>query len=206
MNNLPSIRLVPGVLRLLPLLLLCTLAHGTTYQFSTTLSGVNEAPPNASPAIGKGYVIYNDVAQTMRVMTWFSGLTAGVTAAHIHGATAVANTGTAAPATQTPTFIGFPSGVTAGSYDHIFDMTLASSFRGGFITANGGTAASASAALLTAMLAEKTYLNIHTSTFPGGEIRGFLHIAVPDGGATVLLLSLGLGAMAAITRRQKLRA
>lgn len=205
MKNLTPMRLVSGVLRLIPLLLLTNLAHGTTYNFTTTYAP--EGVGNPSLGTGWAYVSYDDVAQTMQVTTAFSGLLAGVTAAHIHGPTAVANAGTAAVATQVPTFDGFPSGVTAGSYDHIFDMTLASSFRAGFITANGGTTASASAALLAAMLEEKTYLNIHTTAFPGGEIRGFLHLAsVPDQGATLLLLSIGLGAMAAIARRQKIGA
>jgi hypothetical protein len=206
MNILPSIRIVPGVVRLFALLLLCNLAHGTTHHFTTVLSGAIEVPVNASPGTGTVHVYYNDVAQTMRVVASFSGLLGTSTVAHIHGPTAVANTGVAAVATQTPTFGGFPVGVFAGSYDMVFDMTLASSFRAGFITANGGTAASASAALLTAMMAEKTYFNLHTVVYPGGEIRGFLHRPVPDTGATLLLLTISLGALAGVARRQKLQA
>jgi hypothetical protein len=204
MNTLTPMRLVSGVLRLIPLLLLAPLAHGTTYNFTTTF--VPEGAGNPSLGTGWAYVSYDDAGQTMQVTATFSDLLAGVTAAHIHAATAVANAGTAGVATQTPTFVGFPSGVTSGSYSNIFDMTLASSFRAGFITANGGTAASASAALLAAMLAEKSYFNIHTTAFPGGEIRGFLHVAVPDQGATLLLLVMGLGATAGLARRQKIRA
>ncbi len=201
-NKHPSIRLLPGIL----LLLLCSPAYATMYHFDTALSGAAESPANASPAIGDANVFYDDVAQTMRVVVNFSGLTAGATASHIHAATAAPNTGTAGVATQTPTFAGFPTGATAGSYDHIFNMTVASSFNASFITANGGSTTSASAALLAAMLAEKSYLNIHTSTFPGGEIRGFLHVSVPDTGATVGLLGMGLGALAGIARLRKARA
>ena len=205
MNHHPSLRFLPRVLQLLPLLLLCNLGHANTYHFDTTLSGLNESPANASPGVGVADVYYDDVAQTMRVIVSFSDLTAGVTASHIHAATAVANTGTAGVATSTPTFTGFPSGVTSGSYDHIFDMTLNGSYNNAFRTANGGTAASASAALLAAMLSEKTYLNIHTTAFPGGEVRGFLHVSVPDSGSSLLLLTMGLGALVGIARRRAIR-
>jgi hypothetical protein len=40
--------------------------------------------------------------------------------------------------------------------------------------------------------AKETYLNIHTTLFPGGEIRGFLITPEP---ATLLLLSIGLIAL-----------
>jgi len=45
-------------------------------------------------------------------------------------------------------------------------------------TANGGTVASAEPVLLAGLSAGDAYLNIHTTNFTGGEIRGFLH-AVP---------------------------
>jgi hypothetical protein len=42
------------------------------------------------------------------------------------------------------------------------------------VSSHGGTVASAEAALLDGLRAGQTYLNIHTSMFPGGEIRGVL--------------------------------
>jgi autotransporter-associated beta strand protein len=74
--------------------------------------------------------------------------------------------------TTTPTFIGFPAGVKEGSFDQTFDMTQSSSFRAGFITANS-TVSGAYNALTAALNDGKAYLNIHSQTFPGGEIRGF---------------------------------
>lgn len=192
-------------LRFIPLLFLCGLAHATTIHFHADLSGASESPANASPGMGYADIYIDDIANTMQVQVAFWNLLAGVTASHIHAATAVANTGTASVATQTPTFLGFPSGVTSGTYDHTFDLLLASTYRAGFITDNGGTAASAAAALVNAMWAEKSYLNIHTTQFPGGEIRGFLS-RVPDTGATALLLAMALGSLAGFARIQKLRA
>jgi hypothetical protein len=116
----------------------------------------------------------------------FSGLTGTTTASHIHAPTAVAlsPTATAGVATTTPTFTDFPLGVKAGTYDHTFDMTLTSSYNPPYITANGGTAASAFVALKTAIAAGKSYLNIHSSFAGGGEIRGFL-IACPSINVTI---------------------
>ena len=74
----------------------------------------------------------DDVLNTMRVQVDFTGLLAGVTASHIHvingpGDANLADT-LGPVATTTPTFTGFPSAVTSGSYDMTFDMTLASSY------------------------------------------------------------------------------
>ncbi len=170
--------------------------------FTASLSGPAEAPSNASPGTGSAQVKFDTVMNMMRVQSTFSGLLGTTTAAHIHAATAVAGTGTAGVATQTPSFLGFPLAVTAGSMDTTFDMTLASSYRAGFIAANGGTTASARAALLTAMIDGKSYFNIHTTIFPGGEIRGFL-TAIPEPNHVLVLGVCALGAY--LTRRLRQR-
>lgn len=177
---------------------LCPAAEAAVIVYSAALSGPAEAPPNSSPGIGFTTVTLDTTGNTMRVQVSFSGLTGNVTAAHIHGATAGSFTGTAGVITQTPTFTGFPAGVTSGLYDNTFDMALSSSYNAAYITANGGTAATAFAALQTAMQDGKTYLNIHTSTFGGGEIRGFL-TPVPEPGAIGLL---GLASLGLMSRRR----
>jgi hypothetical protein len=151
-----------------------SVAEAAIVSYTTSLSGPNESPPNASPGVGTATVDIDAVAHTMRVQAAFSGLTGTTTASHIHGPTLVALTGTAGVATTTPTFTGFPLGVTAGFYDHTYDMTQSTSYNPSFITANGGTTATAEAALFQAITDGKAYLNIHSSTFGGGEIRGFL--------------------------------
>jgi hypothetical protein len=82
-------------------------------------------------------------------------------------------------ATTTPTFAGFPLGVTSGTYSTTLNLTQASSYNPAFITANGGTTAGAEAALAAGFANGTTYLNIHTSAFPGGEIRAFLVAVAP---------------------------
>jgi hypothetical protein len=202
MKKSPLIHLPKGAFRFLPLVFLCGLAHGTMIHFQANLSGPAESPANASPGMGFADVFFDDTAQTMEVKVSFWDLLGTATASHIHAATTLPNAGTAGVATETPTFGGFPLGVKSGTYDHLFDLTLAQSFNPSFVTANGGTNASASAAFESALLAEKAYLNIHTSVFPGGEIRGFLH-AVPDGSSTALLLMVAFVGMAGVARFQR---
>jgi len=138
------------------------------------LSGANESPANGFPGFGTVEVNIDDVANTMRIRANFSGMAGTTTACHIHGPTAVANTGNAGVATMTPAFTGFPLGVTSGSMDHTFDLTQTSTYNAPFVTANGGTAAGAEAALLSMIAAGKAYFNIHSTQVPGGEMRGFL--------------------------------
>jgi hypothetical protein len=161
--------------------------------FKAPLQGLSEVPPNASPGTGEVTVTVDDVAKTMRVEALFSGLVGTTAAAHIHCCTPPgSNTGVA---TAVPTFPGFPAGVTSGSYDSVFDMTMASSYNPGFVAANGGTPDSAFAVLLAGMNAGNAYFNLHTTAFPGGEIRGNLAADVSEPGTLVLLL-LGLAAVA----------
>jgi hypothetical protein len=151
----------------------------TTYTFVATgpaalgLSPLNENPPHPeSSGTGTALVTWDTSTNLMTVHVVFSGLTTGTTASHIHCCTNPPNnTGVA---TTTPTFTGFPLGVTSGTYSHTFDMLNASSYNPAFVAAHGGTAAGAAAVLLSGMLAGQSYLNVHTTQFPGGEIRGFL--------------------------------
>src|SRR3990167_578904 len=148
-------------------------AGAATYVFIGALSGEQEAPiPAVTPGTGFTKVTIDDLFDTMRVEANFSGLLGPTAAAHIHCCAPIGTN--AGVATTTPTFTGFPGGVTSGSYDHTFDMTLASSYNPGFITANGGTASGAFAALFAGLQAGDASFNVHTTRFPAGEIRGQL--------------------------------
>jgi CHRD domain/PEP-CTERM motif len=180
------------------------LAVVTVYQ--AALSGPAEGPPNASPGTGIAEVTYNTVAHSLHVHVSFSGLTGTTTASHIH-APSLSNVLPDPPnptfgvATTTPTFAGFPLGVTSGAYDNTLDLTLASSWNPSYITANGGTTATAEAQLALTLSQTRTYLNIHTSTFGGGEIRGFLTRVVPEPG-TLGVAAVAMLALTAARRRK----
>jgi hypothetical protein len=166
---------------------------GAITTFTGTFSGANESPPVASAGTGTTSVIYDSTAHTLTVNVTFSGLGTADTAAFIH--CCIAPPGNAGVASTTPTFTGFPGGVTSGTYSHTFDLTLASSFNPAFVTASGGTAASAEAALAAGLAAGQASLNIHTTGSPGGEIRAFLVPLTSFETPTLTGLAIGLLAM-----------
>jgi len=179
-------------------------ASAAVITYQAVLNGANEG----TNSLGTGFAVVtvNDVTNLMHVQASFSGLTqvgsTGTTASHIHCCTAIPGTGTAGVATTTPTFPNFPLGVFSGTYDNTFDLTMASSYNPAFVTANGNSVANAEATLLAGMAAGTTYLNIHTSLFPGGEIRGFLAPAAVPEPVSLSLLGVGLAGVAIRRRRR----
>lgn len=164
--------------------------------FSATLSGAAERPmPVASPATGFGTV--RVIGDSIRVNVSFTGLTAGLAAGHLHAL--------AGPEGSAGVAIGFPNltpllGSTSGTYTALIDLTLASSYTMGFVTASGGTAALAKARFLGALDTEEVYFNLHTSAFPGGEIRGNI-TAVPEPASWAMLV-VGFGLAGTALRRR----
>jgi len=180
----------------LSMVMLAPIAKAVPVTFFTTLSGANEVPPTGSPGIGSAVVTIDVAANFMEVLVTFSGLGSPTIAAHIHCCGPIGTNQMVA--TTVPFFPLFPIGVTSGTYDHIFNMADAGSYNPAFITAHGGTVASAEAAFFAGMLAGQTYLNIHTVQFGGGEIRGQLRIPEP---ATLALVAGGLLLIGFMRRR-----
>jgi hypothetical protein len=161
-----------------PALFLCAMlsASATVFHYEVVLDGATEFPSNNSAGFGFGTVSYDDAAHTLQLELAFDGLTGTTTMSHIHAPTAIpfGLTNNAGVATTTPTFAGFPAGVTNGVYANTLDLTLLSSYNPTYVTNNGGTAATAEVALATAIAEGRAYWNVHSTAFLGGEIRGFL--------------------------------
>ena len=129
-----------------------THALATTFGYTATLLGVNEVGPNASPATGNAFIIYDDVANTLTTSGAFIGLVAPLTAGHIHGP--------ALPGVNASVihgFVGLPIGATSGAWNDVWSGLTPTQV--GYLTSG------------------RLYVNLHSQTFPGGEIRGQV---VPD--------------------------
>lgn len=171
-------------------------AQAATVTYSSSFSGGAEAPPNGSGGAGSLSLAYDDTANTLQVVLDFSGLAGTTTAAHIHCCSGPGVNSAVAVALS-----GFVTGVTAGTYSSLFDLSDQNIYSSSFLTASGGTAAAAGMALVDALATGQTYVNIHSSQFPGGEIRANpVVMRVPEPGAIALI---AIGALAlSLTRRR----
>lgn len=166
--------------------------------YSTTLSGANETAPNGSTGTGSGILNLSADSNFASVSITWSGLTGPVTIGHAHCCALQGANG--------PVAIDFlPPNVAAGSLSRFYDLTLASTYSAGFLNgAGGGTAAGARTAFLTGLNAGRVYYNLHTSTFPGGEIRGNLTLtAVPEPASWAMMIG-GFGLVGASMRRRRM--
>jgi hypothetical protein len=161
-------------------LALVTPAQATIKVFSASMNGAKEGTPNASPGTGTATVSFNDATYQVSVTESWANLMGSATANHIHVATAPGGSGGVKLA-----FTDFvnPSPAT-GSYSGTFTLTSTN-----FNTLLGSTNAGLS------------YVNLHSTAFGGGEIRGFL-TPVPEPTSVALMLG-GLGLLGAVARRRR---
>jgi hypothetical protein len=169
--------------------------------YTTHLTGTNESPANTSTGTGNATVNFDLLTHTFSIDLSFSGLTATTTASHIHCCVPPA---VAPVATQVPSFTAFPTGVTSGNYSHTFNTLDSATWNPAFVLASGVTTVGAEAALAAGLTAGTSYLNIHTTAFPAGEIRGFLTAAatgqVPEPPA-IALFAIAIGAFVHARRK-----
>lgn len=133
-------------------------------QFAAVLSGANEVPPVTTTASGSAvFTAVGDTAINYTVTV--SGLT-GVTMAHIHAAGAGVNGGVVA-------WLLPPNGTAPQAASGTVNGVLASGrITAAWIRGVSGAAPISLDSLKTLMRNGNAYVNIHTSTNGGGELRG----------------------------------
>ena len=167
-------------------------------MYRANASGALESPPNASP--GASLVTIDLSGKEMLVDLPFRDLEGTTVDAHIHCCASAAFTGVAPVALPFP---DFPADVSSGTYSHAIPLGEEMSYDPAFLSTHGGTAQGATSALIDAINANEAYVNIHTSTYPNGEIRGWLVAAppVPEAGEWSMLV-LGLGGLLWMSRKR----
>lgn len=176
-------------------LALASTAQAAVTTYITTLG------PEGVGATGTGSAsgTFDDTTNVFTFFAEFSGLSGVTTQSHFHCCTALPFTGTAGIAVDSPT-LPIPIGVSAGSFGTALDLDDVTNFNAAFVTAQGGLAG-AIARFKAGLDNGQTYLNIHSTTFPGGEIRGFMRVPEPASAALTLAALAALGAVGARRRR-----
>jgi CHRD domain len=137
-------------------------ADSATELFSANLAGENEVPPINTAGLA---TFHMDIGSTITFSISFSGLSASPAVAHLHFAPTKVNGGVTiflCGGGGQPACPGATSGTITGT------ITAANVVGP---TAQGIAAGDLDSAL-EAVRAGLSYANMHTATFPGGEIRG----------------------------------
>ena len=163
-------------------------AQGAIVQYAASLNGPSESPPNQSPATGSATFAYDTDTHSLTISIIFSGLVGTTTVAHIHADTAVAGTGTAGVASG---LTSWTTGLQSGSYTSTIDLLSPASYNPEYLAAHGGTTASAIPDLIYTMGNGSAYLNLRTTAYTDGEIRGFITL-VPAPGMLALIGMCGV--------------
>ncbi|MCW5632520.1 MAG: CHRD domain-containing protein [Rubrivivax sp.] len=144
--------------------------HDDDDEFEATLRGYSEVPAVSSVARGRFKARLDKASQTLRYELTYSGLEGDVRQAHIHFGQHHTNGGIMVWLCQTSANVD-PTGLSPV-------CPQAGSVTGTLSAANvigpsgQGVAANEFAEFLAALRAGAGYVNVHSTKFPGGEIRG----------------------------------
>ncbi len=138
-------------------------AHSQTEQFSAKLSGFREVPPISTPAAGSFEMTNESGAITFSLT--FSGLSSAVTAAHIHFAPKKVNGGV---------MVFLCGGGGQPDCPPVTDGTITGTITSANVTGptTQGVDVGDLDAALEAIGLGLSYVNVHTTIFPSGELRG----------------------------------
>jgi|SRR5262245_13246962 len=140
----------------------------STKQFQDVMSGFEEVPALITGASGEfSAQISNDETEISYELS-YSGLEGNVQQAHIHIGQAGVNAGVSVFLCGTPNFPGPPGTQTCPQSGTVTGTLTASNVIG---PAGQGVSAGEFADLVRAIRAGVTYANVHSSKWPGGEIR-----------------------------------
>jgi hypothetical protein len=143
-----SKRIISVVAALVAVLAAGRSALATIRSFEANLDGLQEVPPDASPAFGLADVTLNDATGAVSITTGtYQDLLGGSTAVTLNGFAAVGSN-----ASVLITLTLDTPGAATGTFS------------------GGGTLADQAA--IDGMIAGNTYINIRSQVFPTGEIRG----------------------------------
>jgi len=184
-----------SVFRLAPLALALSLAAGAasaaTQVYSFNLNAQQEVPTNASQAAGSMQITVNDTTNVISYQFTGFNFVGSFTMAHIHRALAGVNG---------PVVYDL---VTAADYSGLVTFGATSIPNSWGLLGQNETNMSAGLGALINTTPWNYYVNIHTSAFPGGEIRGQL-APIPEP-STYAMFAAGLGVVGLMWRRRAAR-
>lgn len=153
---------------ILSLAVVAALSKGVT-QFRDLMTGFEEVPAVSTNAIGEFNASISDDETEITYRLGYAGLEGQVTQAHIHLGQASVNGGVSVFLCANPP-VTAPSGTQAcpPSPATITGTLTASNVIG---PAGQGVAPGEFAELVRAIRAGSTYANVHSTKFPGGEVR-----------------------------------
>lgn len=164
---------------------LASVAQAQFVTLTAVLNGAQEVPAASTPATGQATLVIDLATNNWTLDVQFGTLTAPLSVAHVHRAAAGVNG---------PVIIGLDGMALSGGRPswNLLAPGITSFNSGGAVTAPFAWPA----AELSNLLAGNTYINVHSTAFPGGEIRGQL---VPTPGSMGLLALAGI----AVGRRRR---
>src|SRR5258705_1575141 len=138
---------------------------------SGVLTGASEVPPTGSAATGTASIDIDTGAGTLKlVMVQYQGLGGTYQASHIHGPTNPPGTLTA------PVRFGFVAPAAPWVFGGLGTGLPPGDSHAGQIQNFVITSPAVTAADISALMAGHMYVNIHSTAFPGGEIRADLQV------------------------------